>query len=133
MGSNIQTTFKKLEIDKWVKVDLKGKKDFYLIGIKNKKSKKDLIDPAKIKKIKFEIALETGLKDKYITTSYIYLNFDDISSSNSEINSITGYTKYINGPSKFYIKAIEVVDDSSICYKEGKVNISININPQTLS
>ena len=127
--SKIQKIFTKLTLNNWVKVDLGHYKDFYLIGIKSKKAKKDIIDPEKLRKIKFEIAVETGLKKKFITVSYITINFEDISSSDAEINKITGYVRYVNGPSRFYIRAVEVIDNSNTCYREGKLAVKININP----
>ena len=130
--SKIQKAFTKLTLNDWVKVNLGHYKDFYLIGIKGKKAKKDIIDPEKLRTIKFEIAVETGLKKKFITVSYITLNFEDISSSDAEINKITGYTRYVNGPSRFYIRAVEVIDNSNTCYREGKLAVKINVNPQNL-
>ena len=134
MSKNIIKVFdKKLTLNKWKEINLKNLNDFYLIAIKgNKKSKKDILDPKDVKKIKFEIAAETGVKNKYITVSYLNLNFDDISSSDIELNKITGYTKQVKGPSKFFIRIIEVIDNKNMSYKEGNLNIKVNINPQKL-
>ena len=134
MSKNITKIFKKkVSLNEWEKVNLGKFKDFYLIGIKGKKkSKKDILDPKDVKKLKFEIAVETGLKDKYITVSYLNLNFDDISSSNVELNKITGYTRHVGGPSKFFIRVIEAIDNTNTSHKEGKINIKLNINAQNL-
>lgn len=130
--SKIQKAFTKLTLNNWVKVDLGHYKDFYLIGIRGKKAKRGIISPEKLRKLKFEIAVETGLKKKFITVSYITLNFEDIYSGETEINKITGYTRYVNGPSRFYIRAVEAIDNSNTCYREGKLNVKINVNPQNL-
>ena len=124
--------FKKLTLNKWKEVNLKSFNDFYLIGIKGKGKKRDAVNAANIKKIKFEIAVETGIKNKHITVGYINLNFDDVSSSDIELNKITSYTKYMSGPSKFFIKANEIIDDTNTSYKEGKASVIINLNPQNL-
>ena len=128
----ITNVFKKLSLGKWEKVDLKGINSFYLVGIKNKSHKKDILPSSEVKKIKFELAVDTGVKNKYITVGYLNLNFDDISSSDIELNKVTGYVRYINGPSKFFIRANEIIDSSNTSHKEGKVAITININPQNL-
>ena len=129
----ITKVFKRLVLGKWEKVDLKNINSFYLIGIKNKSHKKDIVDSAKVKKIKFELAVDTGVKNKYITVGYLNLNFDDTSSSDIELNKSTGYVRYINGPSKFFIRANDIIDASNVTYKEGKAAITININPQSLN
>lgn len=130
--NKIQKIFTKLTLNDWVKVDLGHYKDFYLVGVKGKKAKKDIIDPEKLRKIKFELAIETGLKKKFITVAYLTINFEDITSSDAETNKLTAYAKYAGGPSRFYIRAVEAVDNSNTCYREGKLAVKINVNPQNL-
>lgn len=129
--NSIKTIFKKISIGEWEKVTTKDLNTFYLIGIRGKKAKKDIIDPDAVKKIKFEIAVETGVKNKFITVAYTTINFEDISSSDVEINKATGYVRQVNMPSKFLIRAIEVIEGTT-SHKEGKVAIKININSQHL-
>lgn len=129
--STIKTIFKKVSIGEWEKVNLKDLNTFYLIGIRGKKAKKDIIDPDAVKKIKFEIAVETGNKNKFITVAYTTINFEDISSSDVEINKATGYVRQVNMPSKFLIRATEIIEGST-SHKEGKVAIKVNINSQHL-
>lgn len=133
MFKKTKKLFKSLTLGEWKKTDIKSFNDFYIVGIKGKKAnKKDTLEPEFVKRIKFEIAVETGVKKKYITVSYVTLNFDDVSSSDADLNRITAYARVINGPSRFYIRAVEVADGHKT-YREGKFKIAANINPQHLN
>ena len=124
----VKKIMKRVNLDsKWIKVNLKGNNDFYIIARKNKARKSDTVDPATIQKIRFEVAIESGVKDGPLTVSYISVNFNDITSSDTEVNKITAMMKYINFPSEFYIRAIELYDGKTVIkeiYVKGKlVNI----------
>lgn len=117
---------------KWTKVDLKKENDFYIIIRKNKAKKSDTVDPTTIQKVRFEIAIDSGVKNGPLTVNYINMNFNDITSSDIEVNKITAMMKYINFPSEFYIRAIEFYDGKTTI-KEGKSSISVTINAQKLN
>ena len=84
----------------WTKVDLKKYNDFYLIGVKKDKvnKKKDTLNKDCVKKIRFEVAIASGKKNKYLTVNYLTLNFNDMTSSDAELNTITALTKVMNFP-----------------------------------
>lgn len=111
---------------RWTKVELK-ENDFYLIAIKEEKYKKDIIDSKDVKKINFEIGIDSGIKENPLTIQYITVNFEDITSGNNELNKITGFTRLLNFPKVFYIRPVSV-NNGIENIKEGQVSISVNIN-----
>ena len=117
----------------WTKINLKKYNDFYLIGIKKDKinKKKDTLDKDCVKKIRFEVAIASGKKDKYLTVNYMTLNFSDMSSSDSELNNISALTKVTNYPSTFFIRAVDMTGESSIV-NEGRCSIEVYINEMRL-
>lgn len=117
----------------WTKINLKKYNDFYLIGIKKDKinKKKDTLDKDCVKKIRFEVAIASGKKDKYLTVNYMTLNFSDTSSSDSELNNISALTKVTNYPSTFFIRAVDMTGESSIV-NEGRCSIEVYINEMRL-
>ena len=118
---------------KWTKVNLKKYNDFYLIGLKKDKinKKKDTLDKDCVKKIRFEVAIASGKKNKYLTINYITLNFADMSSSDTELNNISALTKVVNYPSKFFIRAIDMTGESSTV-NEGRCSIEVYLNEMRL-
>ena len=121
--------FKSIKLnDSWKKVTLKKYNDFYLVAIKKEKdSKKDTLQKDCVRKIRFEVAVDSGKKGKYLTTNYITLNFNDLSSSDADFNKVTAITKVLNYPSTFYIKAIDMTGETSTA-TEGKTSIEIFVN-----
>ena len=121
--------FKSIKLnDSWKKVTLKKYNDFYLVAIKKEKdSKRDTLQKDCVKKIRFEVAVDSGKKGKYLTTNYITLNFNDLSSSDADFNKVTAITKVLNYPSTFYIKAIDMTGETSTA-TEGKTSIEIFVN-----
>ncbi len=113
--------------NKWQEVNIGDNNNFYLIAIKDKKSKNDTVDPQTIKFITFEIGIDSGIKNQPLTIQYITLNFNDLTSNNNELNKITAFGRYNGLPSKFYIK-ITSLDDGLKKIEKGETSISININ-----
>lgn len=117
----------------WTKVNLKKYNDFYLIGMKKDKinKKKDTLDKDCVKKIRFEIAIDSGKKNKYLTVNYLTLNFNDLTSSDADLNSITALTKVMNFPSNFYIRAIDMTGETSTV-NDGRCSIEVYVNEMRL-
>lgn len=117
----------------WTKVNLKKYNDFYLIGLKKDKinKKKDTLDKDCVKKIRFEVAIDSGKKNKYLTVNYITLNFTDLSSSDNQLNSISALTRVTNYPSTFYIRPVDITGETSTV-NEGRCSIEIYLNEMRL-
>ena len=113
--------------DNWVSVDLKTFNSCYLIAIKEKQSKTDNIDVNLVRKIRFEIGIDSGIKNKPLTIQYLNINFNDITASDNEINKITAFSRLTNLPNQFYIKVVSI-DDGNKEIKTGETSISINLN-----
>lgn len=114
--------------DGWKKVTLKKYNDFYLMAIKSDKvSKKDTLNKDCVRKIRFEIAVDSGKKGKYITVNYLTLNFNDFTSSDSAFNAVSAITKVLNYPSTFYIRAIDMTGESSTVV-DGGTSIEVYVN-----
>lgn len=119
--------------DEWKKITLKKHNDFYLTAIKaDKTSRKDTLNKNCVRKIRFEIAVDSGKKDKYMTINYISLNFNDASSSDKVFNECSAIAKVVNYPSTFYIKAIDMTGESSVVC-EGETSISVYLNELRLN
>lgn len=118
--------------DKFYNVDLKTFNDFYIIAVKEKETKRDTIKVDNVRKVRFEIAIDSGIKDKPLTIQYINLDFNDITSGNNEINKITAFQRLLNMPQNFYIKPVSV-DDGQKEIKSGETSITININAMKLN
>ena len=117
----------------WTKVDLKKYNDFYLIGVKKDKvnKKKDTLNKDCVKKIRFEVAIASGKKNKYLTVNYLTLNFNDMTSSDAELNTITALTKVMNFPSSFYIRPVDMTGETSTV-NEGRCAIEVYVNEMRL-
>lgn len=125
---SVNTIIKKVKLNKeWLAVNLGNFNDFYLIAIKNEKEKKDLIDPASILKARFEIGIDSGVKNKPLTIQYISVDFNDMTSGDNDINKITAFTRVTNFPSQFYIRPVSI-DTVERTLTTGEVNITVNIN-----
>ena len=126
----VKNIYKVVDLNnKLTKVDIGNFKDFYLIGLKKnvKKLKKGMIDANEITKIRFEIGVASGVKKQPLTINYITMNFNDISSSDADMNKITALSKHTNFPSTFYIRPVEIwCGNESV--KEGKSKIRVTIN-----
>lgn len=118
----------------WKKVDLGKFDDFYIIAQKAKKdSRSDIIKKDDVRKIKFEVGVDSFTKKKPLTINYITLNFNDVSSSDVVTNDLTAIAKVLNYPSVFYIRPIEIIDKNNNVIKEGKTSIKIGINALRLN
>lgn len=126
-----QTIINKLKLDgTWIKVSVNDN-SFYLIAIKEKvkKLKDKEIESSKVDKIYFEVAIDSGIKDKPITINRISLDFNDETSEDIDINSITAFNRFQGFPKEFYIRAIKIVTYDSIVYsKDAEAAISIKVN-----
>lgn len=111
----------------WTKVSLGDFNIFYLIGLKEAKALTDTLDPKDIKIINFEIGIESGITNKYLTIGRATLNFKEETSSDKELNEISAFVRCNGYPSEFYIKPIEIITNTGII-KEGQTSIDININ-----
>ena len=122
-----------ITLDKsWTKVNLKKYNDFYLIALKkDKTNKKDTLNKDCVKKIRFEVAIDSGKKNKYLTINYLTLNFNDLSSSDAELNNVSALTKVMNFPSTFYIRPIDMTGETSTV-SEGRCSIEVYVNEMRL-
>ena len=119
-----------MNIDKsWQKVSIDGN-DYYLIAIKEQKKEKDDIDSSTVKRIRFEIAIDSGIKNKPLTIQYVNLDFSDMTSGNND--KITAFAKMVNQPKEFYIRPVSIMDDKLQEIRSGRVSISINVNSMDL-
>lgn len=112
----------------WAKVSLGDLNSFYMIAIKEAKGLQDTVDPADVKAVVLEMGIESGITDKMLSIGRIVLNFDEITSSDVEVNKITAMVKRLHEPSEFYIRPIEIITNKETLKKEAKTSIDININ-----
>jgi hypothetical protein len=120
---------KKINLNgKWTKVNLFKYNDFYLSAIKAEKvGKKDTLDMNCVQRIRFEVAVESGKKGCPFTIGYLTLNFNEISSSNVELNKITALTKVMGYPSTFYIRPIDMTGERSVV-TEGVTSVAVYVS-----
>ena len=107
--------FNNINLDKnsFREVNLKDFNDFYLIGITNNKE---------IKSITFEVAIDSGVKNKPLLLPNIKLDFEkDVSA-----------TRVLNYPNEFYIRPIQLINKDSEVIKTGTFNVEVNINALNL-
>ena len=127
----VQTLISKLKLDNnWIKVNLNDD-SFYLIAIKEKvkKLKDKEIESSKVDKIYFEVAIDSGIKDKPITINRIALDFKDETSEDENINSITAFNRFQGFPKEFYIRPTKIVTyDSAVYSKDAETAIAIKVN-----
>lgn len=122
--------FKKVDLSAgWKKVTLKEHNDFYLIAVKKDKAcKKDTLDKDCVKKIRFELAVESGVKGKYlIHSNQINLFFGGSVSSDAEFGKVMASTKVLGCPSTFYIRAVDMTGVTSTV-TEGCASIEVYMN-----
>ena len=118
-----------LETTSWTKIELGSDlNSFYLIGVKELKGESDTIDPKDVKIINFEVGIECGITNKYLTIGTLTLDFDAFTSRDKDLNSNTAMARYLNHPSVFYIKPLDIVTYSGAKYTEGTTTIGVNIN-----
>ena len=129
----LKKIFKTIDLNgKWTKVSLQKYNDFYLTAIKaDKEAKTDTLAKECVQKIRFEVAIESGKKGKPFTINYVTLNFNDISSSDVEVNKVTALTKVMNYPQTFYIRPIDMTGERSTV-TEGKTSIAVYLNEAKL-
>lgn len=129
---SVNTITKRIKLNKdWLSVNLGSFNDFYLIAVKDKKEKKDLLDPKDIIKVRFEIGIDSGIKDRPLTIQFISLDFNETTSSDEITNKMTAFTRIMNYPSQFYIRPISI-DTAEKTITSGEVNIAVNINAVNL-
>ena len=116
MKTRSKRILKRLDLNKnWTEIKLKKYNDFYLIGLKKEKvAKKDTLDKDCAKKIRFEVAIDSGKKNKYLTIGYITLDFNRTSSSDDGLNLTSALTKVVNQPSRFFIRPIDITGESEV-------------------
>lgn len=121
--------FKEVKLNSgWKKVDLRKFNDFYLTAIKkDKNSKKSTLDKDCVRKIRFEVAIDSGKKGKYIYYNQLVADFKDASSSDVEFNKKVASVRALGYPSTFYIKAVDMTGESSIA-TEGSASIEVYLN-----
>ena len=112
----------------WAKIDLGDLNSFYLIGIKEEKENSNDIDPKTVKILNFEVGVESGLENTYLTIGHITLNFDEFTSKDNVINKATAMTRCLNYPSIFYIRHSDAITYDNVKHVKGIVNIDINLN-----
>ena len=110
----IVKVFNNINLDKnsFREVNLKDFNDFYLIGITNDD----------IKSITFEVAIDSGVKNKPLILPNIKLDFE------KEVSGV----RILNHPSTFYIRPIQVVTNNLEVLKNGQFDIEVNINALNL-
>ena len=129
----ITTIMKKIKLDKkWIDVDLGNFNDFYLITIKEKADKKDTVKPEDILKVRFEIAIDSGIKDSPLSIQYINVDFNEMTSNDEALNKRTAFRKNMNFPSQFYIRAISF-ETKTGTVTAGETSILLNINCMKLN
>ena len=112
----------------WKKVTLKKYNDFYLTAIKkDKNGKKDTLDKDCVKKIKFEIAIGSGKRNKHMLHTQVVVDFNQVASRDAEFDKIIATAKVAGCPSIFYIRAIEMVGEFSTV-TEGRTAIEVYVN-----
>lgn len=102
--SNIDLDDKKFRL-----IDLKEFNDFYLIGIKNDET---------IKSITFEVAIDSGVKNKPLMLPNIKLEF------NRNVDGV----RILNYPNQFYIRPVQIITKSLEAKTSGKFDVEINAN-----
>lgn len=106
--------FNNIDLDKnsFRQVDLKEFNDFYLIGINNDN----------IKSITFEVAIDSGVKNKPLLLPNIKLDLE------REVSA----TRVLNHPNQFYIRPIQIINKDNEVIKTGTFNVEVNINALNL-
>lgn len=111
----------------WVKVSLDEYNNCYLIAIKDLTQTDGFISSADVKRVRFEVGIESGITNKPLTINYFNVNFEDMTSGDNEVNKITAFTKLTGFPSEFYIR-VSSIQKGFEEIKSGKVAISLNVN-----
>ena len=74
-----------------------------------------------------DTSVESGKKGCPFTIGYLNLNFNEISSSNVELNKITALTKVMGYPSTFYIRPIDMTGERSVV-TEGVASVAVYVS-----
>lgn len=126
----MKRVFKRVDLNAgWKKVTLKEYNDFYLTAIKKDKvDKKATLDKDCVKKIRFELAIDSGRKGKYlIYNNQINVLFGSSVSSDAEFSKVVASTKVLGCPSTFYIRAVDMTGIAATV-TEGCTSIEVYIN-----
>lgn len=123
----------KITLGEWLETDLDNQSYAYLIAVKaNDIQEGDVISPKEVKRIIFELGIESGVENEPLTIQRCSLNFSEEISPNNALNEIARGAKLVNVPGdKIYIRIVSV-DDGKKEITSGSVNISININSMKL-
>ena len=125
---SVSNITKRIKLNRdWLSVNLGSFNDFYLIAVKDKKEKKDIINPADIIKVRFEVGIDSGIKDKPLTIQFLSLDFNETTSSDEITNKMTAFTRVVNFPNQFYIRPVSI-DTVEKTITTGEVNIAVNVN-----
>lgn len=123
----------KIELNRdWTAVNLSDCNQFYLIAIKQSKASGDTIDPADVKKICFECAIDSGVTNKYLTIDFVTLDFTETTSTDEAFNKISAFKRLLNVPADFYIRPIQIETNDGKVITTGQSTIKINVNPVIL-
>ena len=116
----------------WKKVNLKKFNDFYLIAIKkDKNSRRATLDKDCIKKIRFEFAVDSGKKGKYLYYNQLVVDFKDVSSKDMDFNKKVASIKALGYPSTFYVRAVDMTGEASTV-TEGSASVEVYLNEMRL-
>ncbi len=122
----VEVLYSKIELDgEWSEVTAVAEST-YLIAVKDDISP-DTIDPKIVKRMNFEIGIDSGIDGHPVSIGRIALNFEDFTSFNEEINERTAFIKLTGVPVLFYIRPINIVTDKEVV-TSGETNIKINVN-----
>lgn len=102
-----------LDNNKFRLIDLKELNDFYFIGIRGNDN---------IKSVTFEVAIDSGVKNKPLMLPNIKLEF------NRNVDGV----RVLNHPSQFYIRPVQVITKSLEAKTAGKFDVEVNINAVNL-
>lgn len=122
---------KRVKLGTWFKTDIDNFNSCYLIAIKDVKGKTDTIDPKDLKKIIFDLGIDSGITDVPLPIGRVTLNFEDVLTPESELNGKAASFRLTNIPSEFYIKAVSIIiNDNGVSKQvtEGEVALNVNIN-----
>lgn len=105
---------------------------FYLIGIKEAKAETDTVNSEDVTKVGFELGIESGIENKYLTIGRVALNFGLNTSSDPELDKITAFERCMNYPSNFFIRPVELFMKDGKILREGTTSIDVNVNTVSL-
>ena len=102
-----------------------GSNGAYLTAIKGTATESDTISLDNLRYVVLELGIDSGISGKPITVANIKLNFNEQTSTDSDLNKKTAMTKIGVYPSNIYYRVLVFADESKE-YKEGSLPVSIN-------